>query len=198
MAASKTTKASKVAAAKRSMARLDKKAAVAKKTTTRKKAAPPSEAPELGDSPALAGLLPPPLDDEGWMLKPTRTPGVFLNRMGVLVDKDGSALALKDVLRRDKADLSEVAGATVDTPAKLLKAVSMDPRLPLGLRVDAAKSAAPYFDRKQPQAIDGGVNPDGTVVPLLDAGKLQGLSDKELQQLRVLLEKAGGTPAQGD
>jgi len=125
-------------------------------------------------------------------LRETSTPGVYLNRANVLVDRNGVALEFKEVLKRDRAALSEVLDHEVTTPAQFLKSVALDPRKPFGLRVDAAKSAAPYFDRRMPQAIDGGVDPNtGVAVPLFDPSKLQALPTKELQALMALLEKAG-------
>lgn len=159
-----------------------KRAAPAKKPAQRRSKTPPSATDEFE-----AGELP----AEEPTLRPTGTPGVYLNRMNALVDRNGVALSFKDVLRKDKDNMRDVIGVEVDTPAKLLKAVALDPRFRMGLRIDAAKNAAPYFDRKMPTAIDGGVNPDGTSIPLFDASKLQGLDSKELKTMLALMEKAG-------
>lgn len=126
-------------------------------------------------------------------LRQSDTPGVWLNELNIPCDADGCALSFKQVQERDVARFSEVlsGGELANTPAKFLKAVSLDPRLPLGTRIDAAKAAAPYSDRRQPIALDGGAAPDGSPVPLLDFSKLTSLTDAELTGLRGLLAKAG-------
>lgn len=122
---------------------------------------------------------------------PSDIPGVWLNSFNIPVDQDGVALTFKQVKERDVARFQEVLGEPADTPAKFLKAVSLDPRQPLVVRMEAAKAAAPYSDRRQPQAIDGGVGEGGAVTPLFDMTKLGGLSDSELAALKALLAKAG-------
>lgn len=126
--------------------------------------------------------------------QPTATPGVFLNRMGVLVNANGVALQLADVIKQDKDHLSALANEKVDTPAAVLKAYALDPTKPVQIRLEAAKAAAPYYNRKKPVAIDGGEDEDGNPIPLFDPKALKGLSDEELVQLKALLEK-GVTPA---
>lgn len=82
-------------------------------------------------------------------LRPTDTPGVFLNTLGTLVDRNGVALAFKDLKRKDDARFKEVLGGPVETPADLLRAIAMDPRFPMHQRIDAANKAAPYFSAKR-------------------------------------------------
>lgn len=118
-------------------------------------------------------------------------PGVYLNSMGVRVNEDGVALSFLQVKEADEQRFERVIGSRVDSPAKLLKAVSLDPMTHLAVRIDAAKSAAPYFDRKMPVAIDGGLDDAGKVVPLFDPEKLSGLTTAELKTLRGLIEKGG-------
>lgn len=125
-------------------------------------------------------------------LRPSDIPGVWLNRFNIPCDEDGVSLSFKAVKARDRAHLVEVMeDAATDSPAQYLKAVAVDPRFPTAVRVDAAKAAAPYFDRKQPQALDGGLDATGAPVPLLDTSKLSGLSTEELTALRALLAKVG-------
>lgn len=87
-------------------------------------------------------------------LEPTDQEGVYRNEAGVLVDKYGVLLSLS-ILRKSEQILDEeIIGEPVDTPAKLLKRVALDPRMPMAWRLDAAKAAAPYFDRKTPVAVE--------------------------------------------
>lgn len=71
-----------------------------------------------------------------------------------------------DAKKADADDLASVVGHEVTTPAQYMKAVALDPRVPLATRLEAAKAAAPYTDRKQPMALDGGLNTDGTPRPI--------------------------------
>ncbi len=132
----------------------------------------------------------------GAKLRCSEIPGVWLNEFNIPCDEDGVAMSFKQVKARDATRLEEAysleGDQAVDTPAKFLKAVAMDPRVPMSARVSAAVSAAPYFDRKQPIAIDGGAGDNGKPVPLFDFNKLQGLSTAELSLMRDLLTKAGG------
>lgn len=125
-------------------------------------------------------------DDFGLGLVPTNTPGVFINPAGVMVDRHGCIMSMQRVKEADQARFEAVLGGPVDTPAKLLTAVALDPRLPLATRIDAAKSAAPYTDRKKPMGIDGGE--DGKPI-MLSIRELRGLSDGELDQMEQLLLK---------
>lgn len=79
-------------------------------------------------------------------IAPTDIPGVYRNSAGVLVDVRNVALSFKSLQQRDKARFTEVlGGAEVAHPADLLRAVALDPRMPLAMRIDAAKAAAPYY-----------------------------------------------------
>lgn len=126
-------------------------------------------------------------------LTPTETPGVFRNASGILVNEAGVFIGLLAARKAEAEDLGVVLdGDTVDSPAKLLKAVALDPRLPLETRMDAANKAAPYFDRKQPIGVDGGVDPNGVAKPIaldVTAKAVAGLSDEELSALRRALAK---------
>lgn len=131
------------------------------------------------------------LAGRGPALRPSDIPGVWLNELNIPCDVDGVALSFKQVKARDAARFEEVLGEAADTPAKFLKAISLDPRVPMLTRIDAAKAAAPYSDRKQPIAVDGGAGKDGAPVPLFDFSKLSSLSDSELALMRTLVTKAG-------
>ncbi len=105
-------------------------------------------------------------------LRKTTTPGVYLNSAGIMVDKNGIALNFQKVKKADDDRWAEILGKPLETPAELLKAVSLDPTKPLAMRIDAAKSAAPYTDRKKPIGIDGGK--DGEPI-LMSIKELRGL-----------------------
>lgn len=119
-------------------------------------------------------------------LRATSTPGVYLNGANIMVDGDGVMLDYADIKSKDQARFEKILGSPVDTPAKLLKAVALDPQLPLAVRVDSAKAAAPYFDRKKPIGIDGGE--DGKAINLLITHRVQGMSKDELDQFERLLK----------
>lgn len=89
-------------------------------------------------------------------LTPTSTPGVFVNKAGTLVNEFGVALSFKEVAKRDEERWTEVLGKSVQEPADLLKAMALDPRLPLHERKDAAKAAAQYFTPKRVSVQGGG------------------------------------------
>jgi hypothetical protein len=122
-------------------------------------------------------------------LRRTGTPGVYLNKVGQMVDADGVMLDYTDVKSRDDARFERIIGEPVDTPAKLLKAVALDPQQTMVTRIDAAKAAAPYYDRKKPIGIDGG--DDGKPIEILHRHKLQGMTKEELDQLERLLKMTG-------
>lgn len=86
------------------------------------------------------------------------TEGVFFNERGVAVDKNGVALAFKALKKRDEDHRAEVLGHQVKEPHEFMKAVCMDPRYSLAVRMDAAKAAAPYFAAKKDGGGPGGSN----------------------------------------
>lgn len=124
-------------------------------------------------------------------LVPTDTPGVYLNSLRIPVNAAGVALTFLQVKRLDSERFEAVIGEPVDTPAKFLKAVSLDPRIGMGVRIDAAKAAAPYTDRKMPIAVDGGLGADGAAVPLFDLSKLKGMPTEDIATMLALLKKNG-------
>lgn len=134
--------------------------------------------------------------DEDWgqdpyALQKTTTPGVYVNRAGIMVDKNGVALNFNQVKDKDDERWKQILGKPVETPAELLKAVSLDPTKPLAMRIDAAKSAAPYTDRKKPVGIDGGE--DGKPI-MLSVKELRGLDDTQLAQMKALVALAIAAP----
>jgi hypothetical protein len=126
----------------------------------------------------------------GAKLRPSDITDVWLNELNIPCDADGVALSFKQVKARDLARFEEVIGEEVTSPAQLLKAVALDPRQPMNQRISAAISAAPYYNRKQPIALDGGLNPDtGRPIPLAGPD-LSGLSDADVTTYVALLRKA--------
>lgn len=134
-----------------------------------------------------------PAPEDTPRLRTTDAPGVYLNAAGDAVNEHGVLLAFQSLRDAHDATVAEVLGAPAKTPAEVLKWAALDFRLPLGLRLDAAKAAAPYYDRKKPTSIDGGEDPaapGGPGLPLGNLADLRGLSTKELATLYDLLAKA--------
>lgn len=138
--------------------------------------------------------------DEEWgadpyALQKTTTPGVYVNRAGIMVDKNGVALNFNQVKEKDDARWEQILGKPVETPAELLKAVSLDPTKTLAMRIDAAKSSAPYYTRKMPIGVDGGA--DGRPI-MVSVRELRGLSDEQLAQMQALVALALEAPENKD
>jgi hypothetical protein len=92
-------------------------------------------------------------------------------------------------VRKLEADIDiEVIGERADTPAKLLKRVALDTRLPLHTRIDAANKAAPYFDRKQPLSVEA---QGGLIAGGLDLAALAALPREKREELLALLKQIG-------
>jgi hypothetical protein len=87
-------------------------------------------------------------------LQLTDDPDVFRNEGGRLVDKNGVLLGFANATAAETAYAEKLIGGPVDSPAKLMKRVALDPLLPLAMRLDAAKGAAPYYDKKMPISIE--------------------------------------------
>jgi len=157
----------------------------ARKSSVKPKRATPASPPR--DDP------PPDTTPEGAdyrdLLRSTGTPGVFANKMGVLVDASGVALSLSSLRKADAERFEAVLGEVIDTPVKFMRAVTLDPRTPLPIRLDAAKSAAPYTDRKMPTAIEGSTPGSPVAVDLLSGLNSAALSTKERASLIALLTK---------
>ncbi len=125
----------------------------------------------------------------------TLPPQVKINADGNAVDENGVLLSFKALRDKHVAHEVTVLGKEAETPAEVLKLAALDRRLPLNMRIDAAKNAAPYYDRKKPVAIDGGADPtkpDGPGLPI-GVKNLKGLDDAELTALEALLGKAEST-----
>jgi hypothetical protein len=115
-------------------------------------------------------------------LTPTKDPEIFINAAGSLVDRHGILLSLSRNARPENERAQELIGEPIDSPAKLLKFIALDPTQPMLLRLDAAKAAAPYFDKKTPVAIEN-KNEDFS----LDMVAISALPrEKRLEILRVL------------
>lgn len=118
-------------------------------------------------------------------LIPTDIPGVFRNKVGTLVDELNVALSFKALQAKDDSRFAEaLRGGAVTQPADLLKAVALDPRMPLHTRLDAANKAAPYFTPKKLalQGVEG--------APPIGIQDLSSLPQKELDRLEVLYAQA--------
>lgn len=172
-----TAPTTKTAAVKRAA----RKSVVAKKVETTKRVGKGSRTP-------LPGEEGHPLKQR---LKPTETPGVFENEMGVRTDYRGLALAILNIRTHSEDQERSVLGRLAASPAEVMKVAAMDRSLPLPFRVEAAKSAAPYFDRKMPQALDGGAdpaNPTGPGLPIR-VEDLRKLNNEELALYKACVEK---------
>lgn len=121
------------------------------------------------------------------MLLHTDIPGVFRNRAGVLCNEKGIALAFTQLKQKDDERWTEVLGAPPSSPAELLKAVALDPRFHIDVRLHAARQAAPYYDMRMPLRIDGNVKQSGG----LDLAALSKMPKKKREDLLSLLKEAG-------
>lgn len=131
----------------RSVKQLETLAKAARKGARTPKERPPPRAavPRTKKTEADAPPLP--------HLTPTSDPKVFVNEMGQRVDANG--VLLRFMLNEEEETYGEkLIGGPVDSPAKVLLRIALDPLLPLTLRADAAGKAAPYFDKKMPIAIE--------------------------------------------
>lgn len=72
-------------------------------------------------------------------------------------------------------------------PLDLFLAVLRDASLPVGVRIEAAKNAAPYVHRRMPQEVET----TNKMEVAFTSDELKGLSRQELLNLKGLLEKTG-------
>jgi len=148
-----------------------------------------SEGTKAASKSILAKDMPPPRVQ----LRETHIPGVFLNPDGIRVDKDGVSLSIRPLREAEAVRDEEIIGEEVKTPAQLLKRVALDPTLPLAMRLTAAVSAAPYFDRKMPTALEGGgegsppIKTENSVL----IKNLNALTGEERKAALALLERLG-------
>lgn len=143
-------------------------------------ASPASGGAELGGDKLRARTVP---------LRPTAEPGIFTNSAGLLVDKNGILLSWARAAETQDAAAERILGHKLETPAHLLKWVALDPLMPLATRIDAAKSAAPYYDMRMPLRVEGDLN--NRNAGGLDMTKLSAMPRKDREALLKLLKQAG-------
>jgi hypothetical protein len=127
----------------------------------------------------------------------TDIPGVWLNRDGAQVDEAGVLVSLRRVKAIEAEHIAEVLhGPVPDSPAAFLRAVALDPTKPLHTRISCAVSAAPYFDRKMPLALEGG-DPSRPIKSesSMAIRQLEKLDPAERKAALLLLEKLGALPS---
>lgn len=155
---------------------------------TRKRAA--VEAYAKAAKPSLADVVKDKLSNP--KLRLTEIPGVYINADGVKCDAEGVALSLRRAQELEVDRDEDVLGEPATTPAMVLKRIALDPTLPLHTRMSAAVSAAPYFDRRMPIALEGGetehpIRTESVVV----LRKLNALDPRERKLALSLMEKLG-------
>lgn len=133
----------------RSVKSMEALAAAARKAAKTPKERPPPARRKPAAAAKTTEADAPPLPH----LTPTGEPGVFLNGMGQRVDANGVLLRFLTPDNEEEYG-AKLIGGPVDSPAKVMQRIALDPLLPLSLRLDAAKGAAPYFDKKKPIAIE--------------------------------------------
>lgn len=138
----------------------------------------------------------PPATEALPLRRRTDLPGVWLNQEGAQVDEAGVLLSLRRVKAIEAEHHEAVAESPVpSSPAHFLWLQVLDPLLPLSTRIGCATSAAPYFDRKMPLALEGGdpsrpIKSESSVA----IGQLEKLSLTERKSAIALLEKIGLIP----
>jgi hypothetical protein len=118
-------------------------------------------------------------------LKPTDIPGVFRNKAGVLTDEAGVSLTFKTLRKLDNDRFADaLSGGAVSEPADLLKAIALDPRMPLHVRMDAANKSAGFFTPKR-VAVQGVAG-----APPIGVEQVNKLPQKDLDKLEAALTLA--------
>lgn len=120
-------------------------------------------------------------------LRPTTTPGVFLNPAGLMVDERGVLLSWARATETEAATAERILGHPITTPAQVLKRYALDPTMPLSVRLDAAKAAAPYYDMRMPLRVEGDMRNTSN----LDPAKLAAMPRTDRETLLTLLRKCG-------
>ena len=156
--------------------------------TPRRSSAAPRPAAQTPKSSRSERSTRPRSEADGPSLRPTETSGVFRNGAGLLVDSNGVLLSWMRATESEEATAIRIMGAPVTSPAQLLKLVALDPLMPLSVRLNAAKDAAPYYDAKMPLKVESTTTGAGD---LLDVTKMLAMPRKEREMLLVLLKKAG-------
>ena len=122
-------------------------------------------------------------------LVPTDIPNVYRNlRTQALCDSRGVALSFLEVKAADEERFIEVVGEVPESPAALLKAVALDPRHPLDVRLSAARQAAPYYDMRMPMRVEGELKHTGVV---FDPAKLAAMKKTDRELLLKMLKQLG-------
>jgi hypothetical protein len=118
----------------------------------------------------------------------TDIPGVYRNGNGVQVNEAGMPLSWAEIKRLDEERWIRATGDTAPpaSPAALLRAAAMDPNLPLDVRLNAAKNAAPYYDMRQPLRVQADAQ-----IGTMDMGVLAQMPLAERQQMLDVLKKLG-------
>ena len=116
----------------------------------------------------------------------TDLPGIYRNTSGAFTDERGIPVSWERIKQADADRWVEAVGSVPKTPAQLMAAMAMDPRHSLEFRLNAARLAAPYTDRKMPLMIEASATVGG-----MDLASLAGMSTEDRQALLDLLKKAG-------
>lgn len=128
--------------------------------------------------------------ETGTALWATEVPEVYRNLRGVQVDRRGIALSLTQLRQHHHAAMAEVLGKPADTPAEVMRGIALDPRYDIKVRLDAAKAAAPYYDRKMPVSIEQKDTTPGAG-STIDMAALAALPKGEREALLATLGKLG-------
>lgn len=143
---------------------------------------------------ASASRTPPAAPAKRPASAPKRTRGAAASGGGAAenlrngLDEDGILLAFKNAQLEHELRERAIIGKAVESPAEVLLVTALDRALPMPLRIAAAKDAAPYYNRRMPIGVDGGLGKDGEPLPLFDPSRL---STEELTALHTILAKAG-------
>lgn len=169
-----------------------------KKPIAKAKAAPPTSKrapPPLVKGESVSAMLKKAVaaEVEGRYPQPTEIPGIFLNRYGYKVNDKGFLLPLREVQALETRRTEDVLGEEkTSSPAQYLRRVALDPTLQIHTRMAAAIAAAPYFDRKMPQALEGSSPNEPIKTEMsLTIKSLNALQPTERKAALALLEKLG-------
>ncbi len=119
----------------------------------------------------------------------TDLPGIYRNTSGAFTDERGVPVNWSRIKEADDNRWVEAVGSVPKTPAQLMAAMAMDPRHSLEFRLNAARLAAPYTDKKMPLMIEASATVGG-----VDLATLGSMSTDDRKALLDLLKKAGVEP----